>query len=133
MDDDEEGAESASESDSAESEATSKSEDIEDVEEDPELRRKIEEALRISGIQGASEGSEDDDSESEEELMDDEQMMQLDEHLAEIFRSRVKEKGRGGALTCNLAIRFGCLKTASWTSWIFFCGKSLRASMLWHS
>jgi DNA polymerase phi len=28
--------------------------------------------------------------------MDDDQMMQVDEHLAEIFRSRAKVKGRGG-------------------------------------
>ncbi|KAF8522098.1 DNA polymerase phi-domain-containing protein [Hysterangium stoloniferum] len=97
VDDVEEGAESGLESDSSESDAISESEDTEDIEEDLELRRKIEEALHISGIQAASEGSEDDDSESEEELMDDDQMMQLDGHLAEIFRSRVKEKGRGEA------------------------------------
>lgn len=67
-------------------------ENEEDGEADPELRRKIEEALRASGVEPADD-SEDDDS--EEELMDDDQMMAIDGQLAEIFRSRASEK-RGG-------------------------------------
>lgn len=60
-------------------------EDLEGEEEDLELRRKIEEALRINGIAAATGESDD---ESEEELMDDDQMMAIDEQLAEVFRSQ---------------------------------------------
>ncbi|EJD46060.1 hypothetical protein AURDEDRAFT_63592 [Auricularia subglabra TFB-10046 SS5] len=60
--------------------------DDEEEEADPELRSRIEEALRLSGVEPAGE-------DSDEELMDDDQMMQLDEHLADIFRLRKSEKG----------------------------------------
>ncbi|KAJ3991119.1 DNA polymerase phi-domain-containing protein [Lentinula boryana] len=63
-------------------------EDNDDVEVDEELRQKILEALSVNGIDAANE----DDGESDEEYMDDDQMMAIDEHLAEIFRSRVNEK-----------------------------------------
>jgi DNA polymerase phi len=89
---DEEGVEedSSSESDGIDDE----SED--DEEPDLELRSKIEEALRASGIERAEDGEGDDDSE-EEELMDDDQMMAIDAQLAEIFRSRAggKKGGKG--------------------------------------
>lgn len=49
------------------------------------LRKKIEDALKANGLE-ATAG--DTDEESEEELADDEQMMAIDEHLAEVFRSR---------------------------------------------
>ena len=73
--------------------ALAEEEDLDDVA-DPELRRKIEEALRVNGIQPATGDS---DSESEEELMDDEQMMAIDEQLAAVFRARADERklGRG--------------------------------------
>ncbi|GJE98126.1 DNA polymerase phi-domain-containing protein [Phanerochaete sordida] len=66
-------------------------EDEEDLDEaaDPELRRKIEEALSVNGIQGATGESDD---ESEEELMDDDQMMAIDEQLAAVFRARADER-----------------------------------------
>jgi DNA polymerase phi len=50
-----------------------------------ELRMKIEDALKANGAE-ATIG--DTDEESEEEMVDDEQMMAIDEHLAEVFRSR---------------------------------------------
>ncbi|KAG1756485.1 DNA polymerase phi-domain-containing protein [Suillus paluster] len=49
------------------------------------LRMKIEDALKANGVEAAIG---DTDEESEEELVDDEQMMAIDEHLAEVFRSR---------------------------------------------
>ncbi|KAG1754468.1 DNA polymerase phi-domain-containing protein, partial [Suillus lakei] len=49
-----------------------------------ELRMKIEDALKANGAEAAI----GDTDESEEELVDDEQMMAIDEHLAEVFRSR---------------------------------------------
>lgn len=64
----------------------------EDEEPDLELRSRIEEALRVSGIEPANDSGDDD---SEEEPMDDDQMMAIDEQLADIFRSRAGEK-RGG-------------------------------------
>lgn len=62
--------------------------DDEDEDEDPELRLKLEEAL---GIPGASSNNVS-GAESEEELMDDEQMMAIDEQLAEIFRAKAGSK-----------------------------------------
>lgn len=62
-------------------------EDIDD-EEALELRHKIEQALRANGVEPATG---DTDSE-EEELMDDDQMVAIDEQLAEVFRSRTNEK-----------------------------------------
>ncbi|KAG2041767.1 DNA polymerase phi-domain-containing protein [Suillus americanus] len=53
-----------------------------------ELRMKIEDALKANGAEAAIG---DTDEESEEELVDDEQMMAIDEHLAEVFRSRSGE------------------------------------------
>ncbi|KAI0747681.1 DNA polymerase phi-domain-containing protein [Daedaleopsis nitida] len=65
----------------------------EDEEEDLELRRKIEEALRVNGIAAAT-GDSDEDS-SDEEFMDDEQMLAIDKQLAAAFRARAAEKGNG--------------------------------------
>lgn len=58
---------------------------------DLELRNKIEEALRVNGIQPATGETDSED----EELMDDDQMMAIDEQLAQVFRSRTNEK-KGG-------------------------------------
>jgi len=92
-DEDEEMEEGVEDSDS---ESEDEDEDEADVEPDLELRSKIEEALRASGIEPAddSEG-EGDSEEEEEEVMDDDQMMAIDDKLAEIFRSRASEK-KGG-------------------------------------
>ncbi|KAH0584348.1 hypothetical protein H2248_009888 [Termitomyces sp. 'cryptogamus'] len=65
-------------------------EDSNDEEEDIELRRKIEEALRVNGIEAAT-----GDSDEEEELMDDDQMMAIDEQLAAVFKTRANEKKTG--------------------------------------
>ncbi|KAF9653857.1 hypothetical protein BDM02DRAFT_3265026 [Thelephora ganbajun] len=59
----------------------------------PELRSKMEEALRASGIELADNREGEDDSEGE--LMDDDQMMAIDDQLTEVFRSRASEK-KGG-------------------------------------
>lgn len=67
-----------------------------DTEDDPELRKKIEEAFVNSGLNIDSRDSDVSDSSSGED-MDDEQMFQLDEQLAMIFRSRTK--GKGGTST----------------------------------
>ena len=57
------------------------------------LRKKIEDAFKANGIEAAASDS---DEESEEDLADDEQMMAIDEHLAEVFRSRSGDmKSRG--------------------------------------
>ena len=102
---DEEDAEEESDSESEVGDDGDESEDEEDEEPDVELRSKIEEALRASGIEPADDSERDDDSE-EEELMDDDQMMAIDEQLAEIFRSRVSEKkgGKGEGLLLVVAV-----------------------------
>ena len=65
--------------------------DSDDVEVDLELRNKIEEALRVNGIEPATGETDSED----EELMDDDQMMAIDEHLVQVFRLRTNEK-KGG-------------------------------------
>ncbi|KAJ7063164.1 DNA polymerase phi-domain-containing protein [Mycena amicta] len=61
-------------------------EESDDEEVDPELRRKIEEALHVNGVDA------NDDEESDEELMDDDQMLAVDEQLAQVFKMREGEK-----------------------------------------
>lgn len=76
-----------SEGSSEESDADESGEDSNEEEVDLELRNKIEEALCVNGIEFAT-----GETDSEEELMDDEQMMAIDEQLAEVFRSQANEK-----------------------------------------
>ncbi|KAJ6546537.1 DNA polymerase phi-domain-containing protein [Mycena vulgaris] len=83
---DEEDSSSESESDGPDDMADESSDD---GEVDLELRRKIEEALRVNGVDAATGDSDDD---SEEELMNDEQMLAVDEQLAQVFRLREGEK-----------------------------------------
>ncbi|KAF8652685.1 hypothetical protein AX16_004190 [Volvariella volvacea WC 439] len=80
----------SSDEDSDESEGTSIDEDDDSKDEpvDLELRKKIEEALRINGAAALSD-------ESDEELMDDDQMMAIDEQIASAFRARATEKRAG--------------------------------------
>jgi len=61
---------------------------------DLELRNKIEEALRVNGIEPATGETDSED----EELMDDDQMMAIDEQLAQVFRSRTNEKKGGKSM-----------------------------------
>jgi len=86
--------EGAQDSDSDSESEEDEDEDEEDGEPDLELRSKIEEALRASGIEPADDSEGEDDSE-EEDVMDDDQMMAIDDKLAEIFRSRASER-KGG-------------------------------------
>ncbi|KAG8892065.1 hypothetical protein FRB99_003133, partial [Tulasnella sp. 403] len=67
---------------------------------DPEFRRRVAEALQMEDeyMNGDAESNSATDSESDVEMMDDDQMMALDEKLAEIFRQRANElQGRKGA------------------------------------
>jgi DNA polymerase phi len=88
--DDEEQEEEVDEEDDSDSEGSDEDgddgDDSNEEEEDVELRRKIEEALKVNGIEAATEDSE------EEELMDDDQMMAIDAQLAAAFKSRTEEK-----------------------------------------
>ncbi|KAG8909871.1 DNA-directed DNA polymerase, partial [Tulasnella sp. 417] len=112
---DAESVEAAPEDDDSESGDSDDSDDVEgsgpetdqDEEVDPELRKRIAEALQMEDIlEGSSnsdsqeEDSDDDNSdESDIEMMDDEQMMALDDKLAEIFRSSraASKKSKDGA------------------------------------
>ncbi|KIJ68933.1 hypothetical protein HYDPIDRAFT_23808 [Hydnomerulius pinastri MD-312] len=97
VDDEDEGGESGSDENEEEDEESSSEEgsgpdgdsDDSDEEAAEEVRKKIEDALKASGVDGGEDNTEGD---SEPELMDDEQMMAIDEHLAEIFRSRTNER-----------------------------------------
>lgn len=85
-DDDDNDKDSSSESDDDDLDNGSNAEEA-----DLELRKKIEEALRVNGIEPATGET---DSE-EEELMDDDQMMAIDEQLAQVFKSRTEERKSG--------------------------------------
>lgn len=65
--------------------------DSNNEEADLELRNKIEEALRVNGIEPATGETDSED----EELMNDDEMMAIDEQLAEVFRSRANELKSG--------------------------------------
>ncbi|KAB5592609.1 DNA polymerase phi subunit [Ceratobasidium theobromae] len=68
-----------------------------ETEADPEFRRQVAEALQVNGMAAADNDGSDSDSENEVPL-DDDQMMQLDEHLAKVFRSQAgNTKERKGA------------------------------------
>jgi DNA polymerase phi len=102
---DDEEDEEEDESEEADAEDDDDEEDLDEAA-DPELRRKIEEALRVNGIQAATGES---DEESEEELMDDDQMMAIDEQLAAAFRARADEKKLGKGmlslfLSCSCSV-----------------------------
>ena len=84
------------------SEVEDEEEDLDELA-DPELRKKIEDALRVNGIQPATGDS---DSESEEELMDDEQMMAIDEQLAAVFKARADERRLGKGWCISPLISF---------------------------
>ena len=67
---------------------------------DDDLRERIEEVLRVNKIERA-EGDVDADagSSSSEELLDDDQMLQFDDKLAEVFRTRRADRvGKQGQL-----------------------------------
>ncbi|KIJ16738.1 hypothetical protein PAXINDRAFT_131583 [Paxillus involutus ATCC 200175] len=83
-DEDEDGDEESSSKEVSGDDSDSEEEDDEAAD---EVRQKIENALKTLATDV---GKEDEDE--DEELMDDEQMMAIDEHLAEIFRSRTSER-----------------------------------------
>lgn len=86
--------ESASDDEDEESQDDDSDDDSDGAEVDLELRNKIEEALRVNGIEPATGETDSED----EELMDDEQMMVIDEQLAQVFRSRTNEKKGGKSM-----------------------------------
>ncbi|KAN0076879.1 DNA polymerase phi domain containing protein [Tylopilus felleus] len=80
---DEDKEESSREAESGENDSEGDDEDAEEV------RQKIKDALKASGVDLGEDDSEED---SDEELMDDEQMMVLDDTLANIFRTRTNDR-----------------------------------------
>ena len=115
-------------------------EDVEDDDDDDEGDDEEANALRktLAVAMGADAAFEEEDEStdgSDEESMDDEQMMQIDEKLAAVFRNRVEEKKKGKSKFCNMSlnsfrIAYESLKTlvpsekqhtsriAYWISWI---------------
>ncbi|KAL1735154.1 DNA polymerase phi-domain-containing protein, partial [Schizophyllum commune] len=94
MEVDEEGDEEEEEEEEEEDEESEAEEDEEYSDEDEEddaeaaeLRKKIEDALRVNGIEPANEEDEEDD-----DLMDDDQMMAIDEQLTEVFKASASGK-----------------------------------------
>lgn len=62
-----------------------------DAEVDPEFRRRVAEALKVSGVLDEKEDDEDGDSDNES-VWDDEQMMKVDEQLAAVFKQQASSK-----------------------------------------
>lgn len=81
---DEDEEENSGEAESGESDSEEGEDEVAD-----DVRKKIEDALKANGMDIAEDSSEED---SDEELMDDEQMMALDDTLANIFRARTNER-----------------------------------------
>ncbi|KAG8764681.1 DNA-directed DNA polymerase [Ceratobasidium sp. 428] len=94
------------EDNSSTSESSSEEDDSDDdAEVDPEFRKQVAEALQVNGMAPNEDGSDSDESDSEDEVMlDDEQMMQLDEHLAKVFKSQAgsNAKEKKGELYASL-------------------------------
>ncbi|KAF9566303.1 hypothetical protein CPC08DRAFT_114924 [Agrocybe pediades] len=86
VEDDDEDNEESEESDGEDS-----GDDSNEEEADLELRNKIEEALRVNGIEPATGETDSED----EELMNDDQMMAIDEQLVQVFRSQAKDRKSG--------------------------------------
>src|ERR1700761_5351699 len=89
------------------SEVNEKHSDSEGSEDDPELRRRLAEALKTRDLQADS-----DEGLEEEEEMDDEQLMAIDHQLTAIFKERAEGKTRGKQLfsyfsICSLMIIAG--------------------------
>lgn len=85
----------------------SEEDDEQQGEVDPELRKRISEALGPIAAEGSDESGSDEGSEI---LLDDDQMMELDEKLAEVFRAQsIGSKTKLG--TSYLACRFYHLLT----------------------
>lgn len=92
-DEDADGDDAASDSDGGE--ANEEDEDEEEDEEhdealgdvDPAFRQRVAEALKVSGMDAGEDVEEGSEAESEE-YWDDDQMMKVDEQLAQVFRER---------------------------------------------
>ena len=107
--DDNEGDEDGEDEESSGEEVSAESE-FEDGDDEAaeQVRKKIAEALKASGMDVGEDGSDED---SDEELMDDEQMMALDGTLADIFRTRTNErKSKKGVSTFCTTCFFLILK-----------------------
>lgn len=75
----------ASEEDEDEEEEEEDDEDLGEV--DPAFRQRVAEALKVSGMDAGEDVDEGSEAESEE-YWDDDQMMKVDEQLAQVFRER---------------------------------------------
>ncbi|KAK6907306.1 hypothetical protein I203_101296 [Kwoniella mangroviensis CBS 8507] len=94
--DDEEVSENEDEDDEDEDQDAEQDSDIEEDDEDdlpdvdPAFRQRVAEALNVAGlgVDDTNKDGDDDDESDEEEYMDDNQMMKVDEQLAEVFRQQ---------------------------------------------
>ncbi|ORY24385.1 DNA polymerase phi-domain-containing protein [Naematelia encephala] len=94
--DDNEEAEDEDDEDDEMSSAEEDSDDDGSTPVDPAFRARVAEALQVSGMaldgDNAADDDDDEDEESDEEVWDDEQMMKVDEQLAEVFRQQAGNK-----------------------------------------
>ncbi|BEJ00908.1 hypothetical protein CcaverHIS631_0507650 [Cutaneotrichosporon cavernicola] len=77
--------------DESDSESVASDDTDANAEVDPEFRRRVAEALKVSGVLDEKEEGDDDDSDNES-VWDDEQMMKVDEQLAAVFKQQASSK-----------------------------------------
>ncbi|GMK55691.1 hypothetical protein CspeluHIS016_0207470 [Cutaneotrichosporon spelunceum] len=77
--------------DESDSETVASDDTDANAEVDPEFRRRVAEALKVSGVLDDKEDDEDADSD-DESVWDDEQMMKVDEQLAAVFKQQASSK-----------------------------------------
>lgn len=92
-DDDEEEDEDDDDDESDAASSIAVESDDEDDEVDPEFRKRVAEALKVSGMATADGEGEDDDSD-DESVWDDDQMMKIDDQLAAVFKAQGNSKKR---------------------------------------
>ena len=99
--------------------------DVDDTNDDDDDAAVLREKLQA--VFGDAEvGTDEDESSDDEASMDDEQMMQIDEKLAEVFKSRVDERKKGRGMLFSLSWR----KRKFPYSTVFRCWSSARSNLL---
>jgi DNA polymerase phi len=90
---DEEDEDEDEDEDESDAESTASDDTDANAEVDPDFRRRVAEALKVSGVLDEKEDGEGDDNDSDDEsVWDDEQMMKVDEQLAAVFKQQASSK-----------------------------------------
>lgn len=105
--DDEDDDEDGSDADSVASDETDA-----DASVDPEFRRRVAEALKVSGVLAEDKEGDDEDDSDNESVWDDDQMMKVDEQLAAVFKTARGDKDKKSDLKRESEQCQGCYSPA---------------------